>query len=502
MRGFDYSVVGLASLALAACSSEPESQWQPRFDPAPNLALERMVASPAGLRGFDGAAPSGASLSLGRDGSTVAMAVADEHGRFELRASLVSNETVDLQFEGAAYSFRVRDLNRARAQTTGPVIAGAGTTPNDLVVVGEGADARAVVVRSGDNAVSVFDLSTGFDGAPLGVRLPEQEDKAANPWFVTPYDNADRYVVTAFGQRGAYLVNLANAQIEEELFAQDELRLFQPFTLSRPFDVDGDGEEEGVVSAFVPRSAQSVAVSDDAVFVGFVNLIAPTRGANRAIFLPGVVARFDRSDLSAEPTLIELPFINPQFILHEDGKLIVICSGAVDFDENNRPAITTDGGLVELNPTTNEIINVTELGRFGASHAVFSAGRLWVSSLITARVRSLDPSGATAAVEHVLNQDAVDSVFRLLALPEGLVLAGSFGSDRLHVIDARTGELSPPLFEEPFAVGPGLPVFDGLHTVARRPGRRGIDFEGPDIFVLSSLAARVRGLELRQLFGP
>ena len=101
-----------------------------------------------------------------------------------------------------------------------------------------------------------------------------------------------------------------------------------------------------------------------------------------------------------------------------------------------------------------------------------------------------------------LNSEEVDSVFRLLALPGGLIAAPSFNTDRIHFIDARSKTLNPPPFFGPIAVGPGRPIFEGLQVIARRPGRAGVDFVGPDLFAVAGIASRIIPVELRKLLGP
>jgi hypothetical protein len=72
----------------------------------------------------------------------------------------------------------------------------------------------------------------------------------------------------------------------------------------------------------------------------------------------------------------------------------------------------------------------------------------------------------------------------------------------LRFIDSTTGELDPAPFYSPLVVGRGPPISDGIALIARRPGRAGVDFAGPDLFALSNLASRVVPIELEALLGP
>ena len=104
--------------------------------------------------------------------------------------------------------------------------------------------------------------------------------------------------------------------------------------------------------------------------------------------------------------------------------------------------------------------------------------------------------------ELSLNDREVASVFGWVDLPCGLLGAPVFDTDTLHVLDPRTRRLDPPPFYAPLVLGPGRPLVDGLQAVARRPGRLGVDFVGPDTLALAGVASRVTPLELRRILGP
>ena len=124
-------------------------------------------------------------------------------------------------------------------------------------------------------------------------------------------------------------------------------------------------------------------------------------------------------------------------------------------------------------------------------------GQIWTASLLKAQITNVKTNAVI-----VLNDQSIDSIFRLIELPGRLIAATSFNTDKLFIFDAEDGRLNPYPFVSPFSVGPGPPVFDGAQIVARRPGRAGVDYTGPDLYVLSGLASRIWSVETRKLLGP
>jgi hypothetical protein len=136
---------------------------------------------------------------------------------------------------------------------------------------------------------------------------------------------------------------------------------------------------------------------------------------------------------------------------------------------------------------------------FAPGSALFTAERMVVASLAHPRIRMV---GLDSTEDVTLNGETTDSIFRLVDLGGGLVGVPSFNTDRLHILDARTGTLDPEPFFAPLAIGPGRPLFDGLQIVAARPGRRGVEFTGPDLFALTGQASELIPIELRKVLGP
>jgi sugar lactone lactonase YvrE len=472
---------------------------------APGLSLECLTAAarPEGaeLVGLDGAVLEGAALTvLSADGQELATASVDAHGRVRVPLDARAGELIGVRAADRAevWTLRVRDHTEAYGLAVGmPYTGGAGSSPNDLEVWPDG---RAVLLRSGDGALVVFDLVGGPE-AGRGLRLPE-EPRAAAPWAVARVDDRTA-AVTAQGRDLVYLVDLDAAAVVGQVPAPAPVPLARPFVLSRPFDVDGDGAREAEVRVAPARAPQGLAVSAGRLVVAYTGFVAAgTAGGARAVFTPGVVASWSLAELGAPPVVRVLDALDPQEVhALEDGSVLVTASGAIDRAADGR-VLTSTGAVIRLDAATLEVQQTWDLGDFGPTTARVAAEALWVASLSRARLRALPLDGGPPLAELSLNDREVASVFGWVELPCGLLGAPVFDTDTLHVLDPRTRQLDPPPFYAPLVLGPGRPLVDGLQAVARRPGRLGVDFVGPDTLALAGVASRVTPLELRRILGP
>lgn len=502
----------LLGLLLWAC--HPGAPWSPAA-PLPETsgaALELMYF----VQGPDGSARFGGLAGAIEDDLAVwdlriagrgALAITPEAGgRFELEVPVGDASSGILHRDGIpVQSFRLRDAVLARRAAVGPPIGGAGSVPNDLLFVGQGEDTRLVLVRSGDHAISVFDRELGLE-TKEGLRLPERSSShgplGAQPWFAAPLQDGEHIAVSAFLQGRAYVIHLPTLEVEATLEPTVPLELAAPHVLPYAIDLDDSGRMVSEVSRFLPRSPQGLAVHHDHLFVAYSGFVAPRLSPTMPpVYLPGVLLRFSLADPQAAPRSLRLPFDNPQSVTFDEdlGRLIVTASGVLDSDPEVRSV--TPGGVVIIDPESMAVTERFELLGFAPGSTLSKAGALWVSSLIRPEVVRLPLDGG-ARETFRLNPEAVDSVFRLVELPGGLIGAPSFNTDRLHVIDPWRRTLDPSPFFGPLELGPGRPIFDGLQVIARRPGRGGVDFTGPDLYALSGIASRVVPVELRKVLGP
>lgn len=496
----------LVFAGLAGCGSSearpPSATLLPVLE---GVALERIrvwrTPDGARVRGFDGALAPGVEIrvSAGAEGPGQRV-VADEHGRFE--SALAPTDTVVVRVTGEdAVEFRVRDPEAARRDAILGVVGGVGNVPNDLVITTR----LGVVARSGDNAVSRFDLAEGLgDGMRIPDRPPAsgQRPVRSSPWFVEPLDpEANRVLVSDTGQHAVHVLNLA-AQTVERTLRPPELVLDEPFPLARPLDVNDDGQADSALDTVRPTYPQAVRMHDGRIWAAFAGFLAPrVSAAEPPVFQPGVLVAWSLDNPGRPPSTLILDTLNPQWIevLSQD-KLLVVCSGVID-PIGTRVDSLSPGALIEVDVGAEpQVIRTVPLGARGPGSVVAVAGGWWVSSLVRGEIMRVDPETGAVTDTLTLTTRAVDSVFRLVDLGGGLIGAPSFNTDQLFVVDGRVGAAGA--LGGPLSVGAGGAVFDGLQVVARRPGRRGVDFVGPDLFALFGLSAEIVAIDLLAIMGP
>lgn len=460
------------------------------------LALERIYAALRAsdrveVGGLDGAAPPGSSVLIAGQAAEV-----DVHGRFrlELRGAPTSVEVASAAQPSEVFLFRVRDSTVARAKVVGPAWGGAGSVPNDLLFEGE----RALLVRSGDGALSELPFGHGADDCSRGLRFAEVDGRGSDPWFAAAAGGSV-YVSDARLDR-VYAIDRQRWAVTSTFADQTSIELSPPLTLACPADVDGDGNLERSVARFRPRAPQALLVMNGRLFVGMSGFLRPHLGDCPAIYLPSVLLSY-ALDAPGEVTRLRLPCQNPQELRQTaQGQLQVVCSGEIDQPPSGSPVAQTDGAILWIDPMRLEVVRSQPLERFAPASALSQGDVTVVSSLVRAELLLL--SGAGLIERRQLNAESVDSVFRLAPGPGGLIFAPSFDTDRLHTIDPRTGVVDGAPFFGPIVVGPGRPLFDGLQIVAPRPGRAGVDFVGPDHLALLGIASKIVPLDTQEVLGP
>ncbi len=490
----------LLVLACVGCSGSDGPAVEGEIPDLEGVRLERMYAvfepnGPARFGSYDGAVAPGRTIEV--DGVEV---TGDANGRVALEVS--GAPTVEVRIDGVTIPFTVRTPRDAREAAVHPAVGGTGDQPNDLLVADGPDGARAIVVRSGDHAVSAFDLAEGLSDDLPGVRLPRVMDEVAAPWFVAPWDDSGaRFAVTAQKQNRVYVIDLASESIVHTLVA-GPVDLDTPFTLARPFDLDGDGTDETTITRVTPQAPQPVLVHDGRVYVGYSGFVRGSTPALDPVYVPAVLAVWDLTDLGAPIATHVVPTMNTQELrVTPDGRIAAVSSGVID-QSDGTVRLTTEGAVDFFDPATGAFTERYTFGDFGPTSVLFAGDRMWVASLARARIHAVDLEDRSTVLIDIGDQGVVNSVFRLVDLGGGLIAAPLFNDDQLIFVDATTRTKNPPPFYAPIVVGAGAPVFDGLQIVAPRPGRRGVDFVGPDLYALSGLAARVTPVELRKLLGP
>lgn len=501
--GSIFGLLGLLGLLGPLACAEPALEWAPEpvVPEHPGLRLERIWAAAVDgaiqVGGFDGAVLGSGSLRvIGPDGVEHLVTV-DGRGRFFVEFPGEGEQIQVAPPTGPAVNFRVRRPQVARAAALWPPLGGAGLTPNDLVILGPKGAPLGALVRSGDHAVSPLDLQAGL--LPESGRFLDR----ANPWFVAPVrPEGTEVVVSGWATGEIYRFDLRDPTRSPEIYHPGPpVELAEPRPLLEPRDVDGDGQQETEVRSYPLLSPQPVLVLGERVYAAYAGVISVRLGARGPVQLPATLVEWPLGQPEA-PRRIVLPFHNPQELRAlPDGRVMVVASGILD-PRGDRVEVRSEGGVMVYDPAVGQLAETWALGDFGGGTALLTESDLWVGSLARPVLRRVRRAGGETPQDLRVNQEEVDSIFRMIELDGGLAAVPSFNTDRLHVLDLHTGALDPPPFFQPLEVGPGRPVFQGLQVVARRPGRIGLDFQGPDLFLLFGPGSVITPLELRKVLGP
>lgn len=467
-------------------------------------------------RGFDGAVPVGATVTIRSAGRVLAETTADDRGRFDVSFDAV--DTVDIAVAGQGLDaeqtlqFAVRDIRQAQEQAVLQRLAQTGSVPNHVLIPPAFAvdtDALALVVNSGDNTVDNLSLVGGGRAFPA-VQLPDAAS-ATGPVPAQPFAACalgQLAAVTRWGQSGITLFEISTGQIVSAIDANQPVTLAQPFTPAVPVDANNDGVTETTVTALTPRTLQGITAAGNRLFVTAANML---KGGVPPVYAPGMVVAYDVSGTSlapANPPVAVTSFFNPQSIIAADNAIYVVETGVLDLGGGGWHT-TSDGGIDVLDPATLTVTRTINLGRTAPGSAAVTAdgAYLYVGSLVYPQVYKIEI--ATGSVMRgpdnpivLFESGDVQSIFSLVAHPMGLIFASSFNTDQIYAVDSADDSVSPWPFANPLRVGEGGMAFGGAHMLALRPGRNGVDFRGADLVVLMSLAARIATVDTRYIMGP
>jgi hypothetical protein len=87
-----------------------------------------------------------------------------------------------------------------------------------------------------------------------------------------------------------------------------------------------------------------------------------------------------------------------------------------------------------------------------------------------------------------------------VAVRDDLLFTTLFLTDQIAVVDTDTDEVNPFPYIAPFPAGirafdPGSNLFDGVQSLAIRPGEPGVSFSGPDIFYITGISEQLGSVD-------
>jgi hypothetical protein len=364
------------------------------------------------------------------------------------------------------------------ALVTKPFFA-TGSAPNDLVAMPVTGVGRLFVANSLDNTVTTHSV---VDGTLLStVSFPQ----FSSPSYLAEFANG-RALITRNGDNILSTLDLASLQLDAALE--------QPIPAAAALPGPGAADNNSRF-AFVPLAN--------------ILSFAPT------VYGPGQVAVLDMQG-QLEPRVVETSGRNTVSTVVYHGqrqadRLFVLSAGELQFDENFVPSVVTSSFIDEYEIAEDGALSLQgtlNLGLIGAS--TLEVDRLndgsrvaYLGSLVAGNVYKvhLDDMTVLRGFDNPIvltSEFTYVSDLKISGAPplDKQLLATSFNTDQLFVIDVTTDSVSPQPFFGPFDLSLDPELLAG--PLAIELG----SFSGPghrDVFVLCSLANCVSRVRLLQL---
>ena len=89
-----------------------------------------------------------------------------------------------------------------------------------------------------------------------------------------------------------------------------------------------------------------------------------------------------------------------------------------------------------------------------------------------------------------------------LAVRDNLLFISLFNSDQIAVLSTDDDQVYPFPYAFPFPAGlrsdnPDSNFFDGVQSIAIRPGTAGIDFSGPDLYFITGISSQLGSIDTK-----
>jgi hypothetical protein len=368
-------------------------------------------------------------------------------------------------------------------------LAKLGTVPADIEIRGN----RAYVVNGFSDNIQVFDLNQDPPDLIGTIVVPP----GSNPIDMAFVDDTHAYVANNIGQSVAR-VNV-NTRICEVLIVKTG-HGGATAPCQSVLTVAGTPFEEPV----------GVAVTNGRVYVTNNNL-----DENFNPMGNGFISVLNATN-SQFITTIPASGVNTTSMAVIGNTIYAMNNGAVLFDPetneftcdfdfppsidliNSQTNVLFDNIAIPLsfeNPTVclpNPLVSTPD-GRFGYT------GLGLVGALLKIDLQTGDVVNGTDDPIVITDLDSLNLTADI-AIRDDLLFTTLFLADQIAVIDTDTDEVNPFPYIAPFPAGirafdPGSNFFDGVQSLAIRPGEPGVNFSGPDIFFITGISEQLGSVD-------
>jgi len=205
----------------------------------------------------------------------------------------------------------------------------------------------------------------------------------------------------------------------------------------------------------------------------------------------------------SEVDVLALPHgVNAQYVAYDATRelLYVVCAGDIQFDESFVPHATGDAYLEVVDPLAQSVVDSINLGPIGAGRIALSpdVSCAYFGSALSGNVYKVDLASRSVlrgADDPITVTDEYTFISDLAFSPDGhWLLATSFNTDELYVIDPATDEVNPAPYVAPFDLSLDPQLLAGCVNVEVDPTPRADG--GYNAYVLYAVANAVAKVEL------
>jgi len=283
----------------------------------------------------------------------------------------------------------------------------------------------------------------------------------------------------------------------DSLNLSQSINLTQALPYSRPADCDGDNTTQSSIPAgpYTPNYAAAMAVAGSRLFVTMSDLCFDASGS---VYTQGLVQVYDLHSSPPILTKAATPFFitagyNATGLTVVGNHLLVTASG----DTNLSGGISTpesDSYLTEIDPVTLQEENVLNLGKVALNFQPLavtqdqSRGFIGSSTYSEVYEIDLDHFQALRGTNNpipIYNSSSDFLSDQKIAEGDQVLFVSSFNNSAIRGVDLQDANLGvlPKILDFAFTGNPGT---TGAGPTALRPGIPGKDFQGPDLWVLTS----------------
>ena len=345
------------------------------------------------------------------------------------------------------------------------------------------------------NRIEIFNLDQNPPQRIGEIVLPPKSDPVAIAFL----DDKLAYVVNNIGQSVA-LVNVETMQCELLIVRSDSVPPATSICQNQVITVDLKFFEDPSAIAIAPNGKVYVTNNNlDASFDpkgnGFITVINSETNL--------VIGRIDATRANSDG------------ITAIDNKLYVVNSGDTDFDlvtEENSCDFDFPPSIDVINAESDTITNTINIPLSAQNPNVCSPNRIeptpdgkfgymglaLVGALLKVNLENNTIINGPSDPIIITPLDVFNFTADIKIRTDGLGLTALFNTDQIAVFDTTTDEVNPFPFIAFFPVGtkaedPDSEFFEGVQSLAIRPGIPGIDFQGADIFFITAANSTTLG---------